>query len=72
MAVINLATWAIDVSIFNLPHCCLPESLYEFARKSISDWKVKYLPECNNCQMKFDCCGLFTTSKNDFRISPFY
>jgi len=42
-AVLDLATWGLDVSVFNLPHCCLPESLYEFARKSISDWKIKSL-----------------------------
>lgn len=68
-AVLNLATWSMDVSIFNLPHCCLPESLHEFARKSISDWKVKYLPCCEECNLKNECCGLFSTSKRAFEIA---
>jgi His-Xaa-Ser system radical SAM maturase HxsC len=70
-AVLNLTTWGMNVSIFNLPLCCLPENLHEFARKSISDWKVKFLPECENCMAKKDCCGLFATSKNTLRIKPF-
>lgn len=69
-AVLNLATWGMDVSVFNLPHCCLPESLHEFARKSISDWKVKYLPSCQKCSVILDCCGLFSTSKNELLTSP--
>lgn len=70
-AIINLATWGLDVSIFNLPHCCLPESLHEFARKSISDWKVKYIPCCEDCSLKVNCSGLFTTSKRTYSLTPF-
>lgn len=62
-AVLNLATWGMNVSIFNLPHCLLKPTLHEYARKSISDWKTKYLPICNNCDAKNICCGLFSTSK---------
>jgi len=70
-AVLYLATSGMNVSIFNLPHCCLPDSLHEFARKSISDWKVKYLPCCNECIVKDDCSGLFNTSKRDYRLRPY-
>lgn len=38
-AVLELRDWRMDVSIFNLPRCVLPEALWPFARKSISDWK---------------------------------
>ena len=62
-AVINLATWGMEVSIFNLPLCLLKDSLYEFAQKSISDWKQTYFECCNHCLLKDDCCGLFATSK---------
>ena len=62
-AVTGLADWGMNVSIFNLPHCLLKKSLYEFARKSISDWKVKYIECCKECRMKDECCGLFSTSK---------
>lgn len=62
-AVLNLASWGMNVSIFNLPHCLLKTTLYGYARKSISDWKMKFLPKCNNCNEKNNCCGLFSTSK---------
>lgn len=62
-AVVGLAEWGMNVSIFNLPHCLLKKTLYDFARKSISDWKVKYITCCNVCTMKNECCGLFNTSK---------
>ncbi len=62
-AVTNLAEWKLDVSIFNIPLCLLRSSLYKFAKKSISDWKVTYIDTCLNCSRKNECCGLFSTSK---------
>jgi len=70
-AVLHLTTSGMNVSIFNLPHCCLPDSLHEFARKSVSDWKVKYLSCCNECIVKDNCCGLFATSKRQYLLTPF-
>lgn len=67
-AVLNLATWGLNVSVFNLPLCCIPNSLHEFAKKSISDWKVKFMPSCEECRLKNECCGLFTTSKSEYNI----
>lgn len=49
----------MNVSIYNSQLCVLPESLWKFARKSISDWKNEYLPECNNCSKKDQCGGFF-------------
>ncbi|WP_300880209.1 His-Xaa-Ser system radical SAM maturase HxsC, partial [uncultured Alistipes sp.] len=48
-AVTELHDWRMDVSVFNLPRCVLPKSLWPFARKSISDWKTKYLDICSDC-----------------------
>jgi len=62
-AVLDLATWGMNVSVFNLPYCLIKPSLYEFACKSISDWKVYYEECCQKCHLKSDCCGLFSTSK---------
>lgn len=61
-AVHFLADWSHEVAIYNIPLCLLPKGLYNFAKRSISDWKNYYLPECNQCVMKEKCCGLFTTS----------
>ncbi len=61
-AVINLDSWGINVSVFNLPLCLINNGLYKYARKSISDWKVKYFETCNSCILKEDCGGDFGTS----------
>jgi His-Xaa-Ser system radical SAM maturase HxsC len=61
-AVLYLSATGIKASVFNIPHCLLPASLFSYATKSISDWKVKYLEECKECMYKIDCCGLFNTS----------
>ena len=49
--------------IFNLPLCLLPESLWFYSCKSISNWKVKYASQCKSCFVKSNCCGLFSTSQ---------
>lgn len=36
---------------------------WPIAQKSISAYKSKFYEECNECIMKEQCCGLFTTSK---------
>ena len=63
-AVLNLAEWNVDVSIFNVPLCLLHRSVWEYARKSISDWKNKFVSCCDGCVVKDKCCGLFATSKH--------
>ena len=50
----------IKVIIMNAPLCVLPADLRKYAHKSISDWKRKFEPECNECSVKEDCSGLFT------------
>ena len=49
----------MDVSLYNHQLCVLRPSLWPFARKSISDWKSMYLPECESCEALNDCGGLF-------------
>ena len=61
-ATLFLASAGLNVSIFNLTLCVLPESLWPFARKSISDWKNCYKSFCEKCRIKDKCCGLFSTS----------
>ena len=56
-----LANRGMDVSLYNFPLCSLPGELWEFARKSISDWKNTYLPECALCRVQDECCGFFRT-----------
>lgn len=49
----------MNVSIYNLQLCLLPKNLWGFARKSISDYKNEYLPECARCAVQEHCGGLF-------------
>ena len=59
IAATRLATAGLNVSIYNHQLCRLPASLWPFCRKSISDWKNEFAPECNECGVKSDCGGFF-------------
>ncbi len=52
----------IPVSLYNLPLCILPKPLWPLARKSISEWKNVYFPECQSCALKSYCCGFFASA----------
>ena len=54
----------MNVSIYNLQLCLLPQSLWSFARKSISDFKNEYLEVCSRCTAQKHCCGLFLSQVN--------
>jgi len=54
----------MNVSIYNLQLCLLPQSLWSFARKSISDFKNEYLEVCSLCSVREYCCGLFLSQVN--------
>jgi His-Xaa-Ser system radical SAM maturase HxsC len=58
-AVEYLAMRNMNVSIYNHQLCVLKPSLRNYARKSISDWKTLYLPECQSCSALPACGGLF-------------
>lgn len=55
-----LSSKGLNVSIYNTPLCLLPKSSWEFARKSISDWKNDYMEECMKCSVKEQCGGFFS------------
>ncbi|GAB1536284.1 His-Xaa-Ser system radical SAM maturase HxsC [Geovibrio sp. ADMFC3] len=50
---------SIPVSIFNHPCCTLPDNLRLYAVKSISPWKVRFLPSCDKCTDRNTCGGVF-------------
>ena len=60
-ALFFLANRGMSVSLYNFPLCIVPEELWCFTRKSISDWKNAYLPACDRCAVRKDCCGFFRT-----------
>lgn len=62
-AVAYLEQCRIQVLLYNFPLCSLPQQLWDFACRSISDWKQTYLAVCDKCIVKEQCCGMFSTSK---------
>ena len=63
-AVHFLANRGITTSIYNIPLCTLPEDLWPFCAKSISDWKNVYMPACSACDIRENCCGFFHSIRN--------
>jgi His-Xaa-Ser system radical SAM maturase HxsC len=64
-AVSFLADSRMHVSIYN-HQCVLDKRLWPFARKSISDWKNEYMPECEGCREKENCGGFFASAKTRY------
>lgn len=62
-AVEILAAHRMNVSIYNHQLCVLDRSLWQYARKSISDWKNEYMPECERCVQQDACGGFFASAK---------
>lgn len=63
-AVGTLTSAGLRTSIYNSQLCVLPPSLRPLARRSISDWKQTYLPECDPCDLKSACAGFFSSVKH--------
>ncbi|MEK7308358.1 MAG: His-Xaa-Ser system radical SAM maturase HxsC, partial [Nitrospirota bacterium] len=62
----------MNVSIYNIPLCLLPERLWKFARQSISDWKNSFGMKCFECSVRERCSGMFESGMNiyDKYIKP--
>lgn len=71
-AVEFLVVRGMNVSIYNHQLCTLKPSVWRFAKKSISDWKNLYLPECRQCTAMTECGGFFqwAEKKHSGHIAP--
>jgi His-Xaa-Ser system radical SAM maturase HxsC len=58
-----LSDHRMNVSIYNHQLCVLDRQLWPLARKSISDWKNEYMPECEGCTKREECGGFFSSAK---------
>ncbi|WP_375786905.1 His-Xaa-Ser system radical SAM maturase HxsC [Bradyrhizobium sp. Pha-3] len=65
-AVDRLSAAGVNVSVYNLPKCVLPKSVWPNALQSISDWKNGFVEECDRCDSKNTCSGFFTTGRPRF------
>jgi His-Xaa-Ser system radical SAM maturase HxsC len=62
-AVLLLDAHRMHVSIYNHQLCLLDRALWPFARRSISDWKNEYMPECDGCSERENCGGFFSSAR---------
>jgi len=60
-AVSVLARYRMNVSVYNHQLCLINDDVAPFYRKSISDWKNEYAPECSDCSRKEECGGFFSS-----------
>ena len=65
-AVTTLADFRMNVSVYNHQLCVIDRSIWPFARRSISDWKNEYMPECNGCSVAGNCGGFFSSAKHRY------
>ena len=61
-AVRILSAYRMNVSVYNHQLCLLDKEVWPYARKSISDWKNEYMPECEGCEVKEQCGGFFSSA----------
>lgn len=71
-ACIGLIKAGIPVNLYNFPLCNLDERLYSLTHRSISDYKVRYKEECEECKAKDICGGFFFSTINvkDIKVKP--
>ena len=58
-----LEDFGLRTSIYNHQLCTIDRRIWPLARKSISDWKNEYRPECENCCVRDQCGGFFATGR---------
>lgn len=69
-----LAAYRMIVSVYNHQLCLVNDDVLPYYRKSISDWKNEYVPECEGCARKSQCRGFFSSGvRNGYSraITPF-
>ena len=60
-AVKILSKAGMNVSVYNHQLCLVNQDIMPYYRKSISDWKNEYAPECNGCARLNECGGFFSS-----------
>ena len=62
-AVEFLSSKDLNVSIYNSQLCLMPKDLWDYSRRSISDWKNIYFEECTKCAVVNECGGFFASAE---------
>ena len=66
-AVSYLDNFEIKSWIYNLQPCLFEEQYRKFLSPSISLWKRKYLPVCEDCKLKKSCGGIFFSDMLEYK-----
>jgi His-Xaa-Ser system radical SAM maturase HxsC len=53
-------------TLYNIPLCTIPERYRSYCADTISDWKKKFLPECDSCNERSSCAGFFEWYTDDW------
>lgn len=61
-AINDLLMHGIDTALYNFPLCAVDAEYWHIAKKSISEWKIRFSEGCNGCTVKDACGGLFAGS----------
>ncbi len=71
-ACITLIESGMITNLYNFPLCNLDERLYSLAHKSITDYKIRYKDQCEECLAKGSCGGFFNSTINfkDIEVKP--
>lgn len=71
-ACLTIIEAGIIVNLYNFPLCCIDERLYSIAHKSISDYKIRFKKECEDCSVKQNCGGFFNSTINvkEIKVKP--
>jgi len=62
-AVSYLERSRVKVSVYNHQLCITDKRLWPYAKRSISDWKNEYMPECEGCAVRQECAGFFSSAR---------
>jgi len=49
----------VDVKLYNFPLCTVTPPFWTLCEKSISDNKVRFAEQCEDCKYKNSCSGVF-------------
>lgn len=52
----------IDASLYNYPLCTVERGFWSLCRQSITPYKVRYAPDCDNCEARSFCGGYFSST----------
>lgn len=56
-----LSKYDMNISVYNHQLCLVNSDIQPYYRKSISDWKNEYAPECQGCTKQRECGGFFAS-----------